>query len=50
MKHKVDQLTHQKWSGAEYIDNKVTMIATDTKTTASGGESTEGQFTAKPKL
>ena len=48
-KYSVDQLTHQKWSGAELADRQVVLVSTDSNTTATAGESTEHQF-AKPKL
>jgi len=49
-KHKVETLTHQKWSGAELID---TMLATITgglaSTSAMGAGNTEAQFKAVTK-
>ncbi|EGR31625.1 isocitrate lyase, putative, partial [Ichthyophthirius multifiliis] len=43
-KHKVDQLTHQKWSGVNYVDECLTLIQPDSKTLANSIESTENQF------
>lgn len=43
-KHKVDQLLHQKWSGANYIDKLLLLVNNDTKVLASAEESTEHQF------
>jgi len=48
-KYGVDQLTHQRWSGAELADRQVVLVSNDSTTTATGGESTEHQF-VKPKL
>ncbi|EPQ29020.1 uncharacterized protein PFL1_03310 [Pseudozyma flocculosa PF-1] len=41
-----DVLTHQKWSGAEYVDNLLGTIS-NISYKASGGESTEKQFASK---
>lgn len=44
----VDTLTHQKWSGANYIDAQLTAITGGAASTTIGGkESTENQFGAK---
>jgi isocitrate lyase len=48
-KYGVDQLTHQRWSGAELADRQVVLVSNDSNTTATAGESTEHQF-VKPKL
>jgi len=50
-KHNVDQLRHQKWSGAEIIDNQVVIVNNDRNHTSMNEESTEHQFSkVKPKL
>lgn len=41
----VDVLTHQKWSGASYIDRVLAAVsAGSSATAASGKDSTEGSF------
>jgi len=42
--HGVDQLTHQKWSGAEMVDKAQLLVTKNTDTAASKEESTEHQF------
>lgn len=46
---KVDQLTHQKWSGSEFADNLMTLASLEPTVSvlAGGKESTENQFKAK---
>lgn len=39
-----DILTHQKWSGVEYIDSIVNSVMGSSQTNASGKDSTENQF------
>lgn len=39
-----DVLTHQKWSGANYIDSLYTTIQTGSQTSSTGKESTENSF------
>jgi isocitrate lyase len=47
--HKVETLTHQKWSGAALVDRAVTIISGGgASTCAMGKEVTEKQFEAKP--
>jgi isocitrate lyase len=46
--HKVDQLTHQKWSGAELVDKQQMLVTKNENTAASGHESTENQFKDGP--
>lgn len=42
---KCDVLTHQKWSGASYIDRILNAVsAGSSATAASGADSTEGSF------
>ncbi|KAL4476584.1 hypothetical protein ABPG72_000743 [Tetrahymena utriculariae] len=43
-KHKVDQLTHQKWSGANYVDACQALVQPESQTLASSKDSTENQF------
>lgn len=40
----VDVLTHQKWSGAEVVDSMVRVVNGTVTGSATGGDSTEGQF------
>jgi isocitrate lyase len=48
--HNVDQLKHQKWSGAELADRLMTLGTIESSTLSSGKESTEHQFDTEPKL
>jgi len=43
-KHKVDQLTHQKWSGANYVDGWLSTVQPQAQTLATSSDSTEHQF------
>ena len=44
----VELLTHQRWSGAELVDNMVTIASGGVSSTAAMGDGvTESQFTAK---
>lgn len=46
----VEVLTHQKWSGAEYMDNLLKMVTGGISSTAAMGAGvTESQFTQDPK-
>ncbi|KAA1469768.1 ICL-domain-containing protein [Dentipellis sp. KUC8613] len=46
-----DILTHQKWSGAEYVDNLLKTITGGVSSTAAMGKGvTEAQFAAKSKM
>lgn len=52
-KHGVETLTHQKWSGAQFMDTMIQTVTGGLASTASmGTENTETQFTAvmQPKL
>jgi isocitrate lyase len=54
-KHHVDQLKHQKWSGAEIIDNQVVLVNEDLNLASMNEDTTENQFNnikfePKPKL
>jgi len=42
--HKVDQLTHQKWSGTELVDKQIRLIAANDLISANNESSTEHQF------
>lgn len=43
--NKVDVLTHQKWSGANYVDNLLKMVSGGVSSTAAMGKGvTEDQF------
>jgi len=44
VKHNVDQLTHQKWSGASYVDAWMSTAQPYAQTLATSAESTEHQF------
>jgi len=47
-KHGVETLTHQKWSGAQFMDTMIQTVTGGLASTASmGAENTETQFTAK---
>lgn len=47
-KHQVETLTHQKWSGAEFMDTMIQTVTGGLASTASmGAENTETQFSAK---
>lgn len=48
-KFKVDQLTHQTWSGAQLADRQVVLVTNEQNLASSSGDSTEHQF-GKPKL
>ena len=48
-KFKVDQLTHQTWSGASLADRQVVLVTNEQNLASSSGDSTEHQF-GKPKL
>jgi isocitrate lyase len=39
-----DVLTHQKWSGANYLDGVLQAVASSSATSAVGGDSTEHGF------
>jgi len=43
-KEKVDQLRHQKWSGAQLVDKEGQLITRSTTTSAMSKDCTEGQF------
>ncbi|BFZ57512.1 isocitrate lyase 1 [Savitreella phatthalungensis] len=48
-KEKVELLTHQKWSGAEYMDSMLKMVTGGISSTAAMGAGvTETQFASKP--
>jgi len=53
-KHKVDQLTHQKWSGSELLDTMMQMVTKNKNLTSQNSDSTEHQFAEvneiKPKI
>ena len=51
-KYNVDQLKHQKWSGADIIDRQVVLVNPDLNVLSGGADSTELQFEngSKPKL
>jgi isocitrate lyase len=45
MEAKIDVVTHQKWSGAELIDNQLKMVTGGVSSTAAMGKGvTEDQF------
>jgi isocitrate lyase len=51
--HKVDQLLHQKWSGADYVDQLQKMVNPRTDSLSQNEDSTEKQFGTKhnqPKI
>jgi isocitrate lyase len=48
-KHKVDQLTHQRWSGAELADRQMVLVSNEQNLTSTSADSTEHQF-GKAKL
>jgi len=43
-KHNVEQLKHQRWSGAEYVDQCLSLVQPDSQTLATSHDSTENQF------
>lgn len=47
--HKVDQLLHQKWSGAELIDKQQKLIVNNDLIASTNESSTEHQFEAKTR-
>lgn len=49
-KHNVDQLTHQKWSGANYVDACLQLVEKESATLATSAESTENQFKKKSNV
>ena len=50
-KHGVEVLTHQKWSGAEYMDQLLKMVTGGVSSTAAMGKGvTESQFTTNAKI
>jgi len=49
-KHNVDQLLHQKWSGAEMIDKQQILVTQNESLSSTNEHSTEHQFKIKPKL
>jgi len=42
--HQIDQLTHQKWSGAQLVDKEVTLVTNSQTTSAMSKDCTESQF------
>jgi len=50
-KHGVDQLLHQKWSGAEMLDSQIMLVSPNDAIKSTNENSTEHQFeNMKPKL
>eukprot|EP00004_Rigifila_ramosa_P026233 TRINITY_DN807_c0_g1_i1.p1 TRINITY_DN807_c0_g1~~TRINITY_DN807_c0_g1_i1.p1 ORF type:complete len:549 (+),score=125.77 TRINITY_DN807_c0_g1_i1:23-1648(+) len=49
-RHGVETLTHQKWSGAEYVDRAISIVTGGGSSTMAMHHATESQFAASAKL